>query len=124
MRVRYRPTALAQLDAIFTYIEARNPHAAARVLHEIKRSIDRLADFPYSSRTGEVPGIRELPIARYPYIVFYRSTMRPARCTSCASGTPHKTPSIIWIEGLSARADNLPSTGSLSGAHDIRQLSA
>lgn len=71
MKIRWRPTALAQLDAIFTYIEERNPDAAHRVKKTIMRSIERLAEFPYSSRASEVPGIRELPIVRYPYIVFY-----------------------------------------------------
>lgn len=42
MRVRYRPIAIAHL-----------------------------ADFPYSARVGTIPGIRELPIVRYPYIVLY-----------------------------------------------------
>ena len=37
----------------------------------IRRSIERLADFPYSSRPSEVPGIRELPVVRYPYVVFH-----------------------------------------------------
>lgn len=37
----------------------------------IRRTIKRLGDFPYSSRPSEVPGVRELPIVRYPYIVFY-----------------------------------------------------
>lgn len=71
MKVRYRPTALAQIDAIFAFISERNPSAADRALATIKRSIDRLAEFPYSARSSEVPGIRELPIVRYPYIVFY-----------------------------------------------------
>lgn len=71
MRLRYRPTALAQLDSIFAYVAGHNPRAAGRVLATIKRSIDRLADFPYSGRASEVTDIRELPIVRYPYIVFY-----------------------------------------------------
>jgi addiction module RelE/StbE family toxin len=70
-RLRYRPKAVEQLDAIFTYIATRNRPAAHRVMGAIKRRIEQLADFPYSSRPSEVPGIRELPIARYPYIVFY-----------------------------------------------------
>lgn len=70
-RIRYLPTAVRQLDEIFTYIDARNRAAARRVAVAIRRSIERLADFPYSSRPSEVPGIRELPIVRYPYIVFY-----------------------------------------------------
>ncbi len=71
MKIRYRPTALAQLDAIFSYIATHHRPAAHRVMSTIKRTIDRLADFPYSARQSEVPGIRELPIVRYPYIVFY-----------------------------------------------------
>jgi plasmid stabilization system protein ParE len=41
------------------------------VIAYIQRSIGRLADFPYSARPSEIPDIRELPIVRYPYIVFY-----------------------------------------------------
>jgi toxin ParE1/3/4 len=70
-RIRYRPTALAQLDATFDYIATHNGLAAHRVVAYIKHSIDRLADFPYSARPSEAPDIRELSIVRYPYIVFY-----------------------------------------------------
>ncbi|MEK7755425.1 MAG: type II toxin-antitoxin system RelE/ParE family toxin [Acidobacteriota bacterium] len=70
-RIRYLPRAARQLDEIFTYIADRNPAAAGRVAGAIRRSIERLGDFPYSSRPSEVRGVRELPIVRYPYIVFY-----------------------------------------------------
>ena len=71
MKIRYRPAAIAQLDAIFAYIYEHNPAAAGRVVRTIKQSIDRLAEFPYSARSSEIAGIRELPVVRYPYIVFY-----------------------------------------------------
>ena len=71
MKIRYRPAAVAQLDAIFSHIAGHNRPAGHRVMSTIKRSIERLADFPHSARSSEVPGIRELPIVRYPYIVFY-----------------------------------------------------
>jgi toxin ParE1/3/4 len=71
VKIRYRPTALAQLDAILEFIAARSPAAAHRVMARIKRSIDLLADFPRSSKASEVPGIHEMPIVRYPYIVLY-----------------------------------------------------
>ena len=71
MRIRYRPTALAQLDAIFDYLKDRNPAAARRVIATIKHSIDLLADFPRSAKPSEIPGIREMPIVKYPYVVFY-----------------------------------------------------
>jgi toxin ParE1/3/4 len=71
LKIRYRPAAIRQLDKIFTDIGQLNPRAALRVTRTIQRSVERLASFPYSSRASEVPGIRELPIVRYPYIVFY-----------------------------------------------------
>ena len=64
-RIRYRPTALAQLDAIFAYIATHDRSAAQRVIAYIERTIGRLANFPYSSRQSEIPEIRELPIVRY-----------------------------------------------------------
>jgi toxin ParE1/3/4 len=70
-KIRYRPIALAQLDAIFTYIATHDRPAARRVIAYIKRTIGRLANFPYSARPSEVPDIRELSIVRYPYVVFY-----------------------------------------------------
>ena len=30
-----------------------------------------LADFPRSAKTSEIPNVREMPIVRYPYVVFY-----------------------------------------------------
>jgi toxin ParE1/3/4 len=73
VKIRYRPAALGQLDAIFEFVTARNPTAALRIMimTRIKRSIDLLADFPRSAKASEVPDIREMPIVRYPYIVFY-----------------------------------------------------
>jgi len=70
-RIRYLPTAVHQIDAILSYLAARNAGAARRVGDSIRRSIQRIAHFPHSSRASEVPGVRELAIVRYPYIVFY-----------------------------------------------------
>ena len=70
-KIRYRPTALAQLDAIFDHITARNPAGARRVITAIKHRIDFLGTFPRSAKESEIPGIREMPIVRYPYVVFY-----------------------------------------------------
>lgn len=71
MKVRYSRRALAQLDDIYNYIEAHDAQAAAAVKARIKRSIDRLARFPYSGRATDNPSIRLLAIRRYPYLVFY-----------------------------------------------------
>ena len=71
MKIRYRPAAVVQLDAIFAHIAANNPAAADKVIRTTKQSIERLADFPFSARPSKVAGIRELPIVRDPYIAFY-----------------------------------------------------
>jgi toxin ParE1/3/4 len=71
LKIRYHRSAVRQLDKIFTDITLVNPRAAHRVNQAVKRSIERLASFPYSTRASEVPGIRELPVVRYPYNVFY-----------------------------------------------------
>jgi plasmid stabilization system protein ParE len=70
-RIRYLPKAVAQLDAILEHITAHNPAGARRVIAAVKHSIDLLAAFPHSAKESEIPGIREMPIVRYRYIVFY-----------------------------------------------------
>jgi toxin ParE1/3/4 len=70
-RIRYLPKAVQQVDAILSYLAARNPGAARRVGEAIRGSIERIAHFPHSSRPSEASGVRELAIVRYPYIVFY-----------------------------------------------------
>jgi plasmid stabilization system protein ParE len=62
VKIRYTAKALAQLDAIYSYIEARDPRAAIAVKARINRAIDRLARFPYSCRATKLPGVRVLPI--------------------------------------------------------------
>jgi toxin ParE1/3/4 len=62
---------LAQLDAIYSYIEERNPRAAASVKARIDRAIARLGTFPESGHATRFRGVRVLPIVRYPYLVFY-----------------------------------------------------
>jgi plasmid stabilization system protein ParE len=51
----------------------RRPQPAVRAPRDrTHQAFDRAAcDFPYSGRPSEIADIRELPIVRYPYIVFY-----------------------------------------------------
>ncbi len=71
MRIRYTRKALAQLDDIYAFIEARNPRAAYAVNAHIKRAIGRLARFPRSGPQTDIAQIRVLPVVRYRYLVFY-----------------------------------------------------
>ena len=71
MRVRYSATASADLTGIVSYLEERNPRAAAAVGRTIETTMDRIAAFPDSAQTTDAPGIRAAPAGRYPYLIFY-----------------------------------------------------
>jgi addiction module RelE/StbE family toxin len=71
VRIVWSPFAVADRDAIFTFIEIDSPAAAIEVDRRIELSINRLATFALSGRPGRVDGTRELIIPQTPYIVAY-----------------------------------------------------
>ena len=71
MRIRYTLRARADLRAIRFYLLERNPRVALAVLTTIRRRIAWLADFPLMAPETDEPGVRALPIVRYPYRVYY-----------------------------------------------------
>lgn len=71
MRIRYTLRARADLDEIRAYLRERNPRAAATVLSTIRRRVVWLAEFPFMAPETDEPGVRVLPIVRYPYRVYY-----------------------------------------------------
>jgi toxin ParE1/3/4 len=72
MLLEWSVLAVADRDAIFDYIEADSPSAAAMVDDRIRLAVENLAEFPEMGRTGRVRGTRELVIPRTPYIAVYR----------------------------------------------------
>jgi toxin ParE1/3/4 len=72
MRVRYTPEAFAEREAIFDYLDERNPQAAREVVGLIKRRIAELGEEPYKGHRTDRPGIYTLWIAPRRYRVFYR----------------------------------------------------
>jgi plasmid stabilization system protein ParE len=72
MRVRYTPRAFADREAIFTYLDERNPRAARDVKAYVNKRIADLGNL--SRRAPLVPGlgVHALWLGRYPYIVYYR----------------------------------------------------
>jgi toxin ParE1/3/4 len=72
MILRYKARALADLEAIYNYIERDNPIAAKAVVARIRRSIGRLEIIPLSGRPGVVPGTRILAVPGLPYVVIHR----------------------------------------------------
>ncbi len=72
MRLEWSVWAQADRNAIFDYIQADNPRAAAAVDKRISDRVNMLQRFPRSGRPGRVAGTRELVIIRTPYIAVYR----------------------------------------------------
>ena len=72
MRVRFTPSAFADLDIIRTYINQFNPTAAGRVVSLIEKIALRLGDFPESGQSSDELGVRVAFSTRYPYRIYYR----------------------------------------------------
>jgi toxin ParE1/3/4 len=95
MRLEWSAYAQADREAIFVYIEADSPKAAALVDRRIEAQIEKLADFPEMGRFGRVEGTRELVIPRTPYIAAYRiaaDAVRILRILHCAQLWPDDLP--------------------------------
>ncbi len=59
-------------EAIFDYIEADSPRAAAMVDDRIEAQIEGLLRTPEMGHMGRIAGTRELVVSRTPYIAAYR----------------------------------------------------
>ena len=73
MSVTFSVEAIADLEAIRSYIGERNPAAASRVAVQIVAVCDRLDFMPERGRPGSVEGTRELATV-WPYVIAYRIT--------------------------------------------------
>jgi toxin ParE1/3/4 len=70
MKLRYTERAIADLEAIQSYITEHNPTASVAVGVRIRAAIENLADFPGIGRARDAK-TRVLPIVTYPYAVYY-----------------------------------------------------
>jgi addiction module RelE/StbE family toxin len=71
MKVRYTPQAQNDLDAIYTYLDERNPEAADTVKELIEHRIRALERFPLMAPVTDEVGVCELSIVEYSYKVYY-----------------------------------------------------
>lgn len=75
MKVRYSPRAVQDLAGIADYLGQRSPVGAVAVERAIRATVRLLRAFPGSGRALEQrPAVRVIPLARYPYVVFYTVT--------------------------------------------------
>ena len=72
MRVVLSRLALAELDEILAYIAERSPRGANNVEMRFRHAFDLIARHPEAAeRVVQRPGVRRLPLVRYPYAVYY-----------------------------------------------------
>jgi toxin ParE1/3/4 len=70
MTIRWTPTALNDLEAVYDYIARDNADAASAMIPRIVSGIDALVRNPELGRIGREAGSRELIVV--PYRVIYR----------------------------------------------------
>jgi toxin ParE1/3/4 len=71
MAIVWTISARRDVNAIWDFIEARNPDAAELVSSEILRTVEGLLQFPKRGKPGRVKETRELVISGLPYVVVY-----------------------------------------------------
>jgi plasmid stabilization system protein ParE len=74
MKVRYTLRAFADREAIFEYMNERNPRAAREVKAYIEKRISGLGVSTVRHRKIPKLGVHALWLGRYPYIVYYQAT--------------------------------------------------
>jgi toxin ParE1/3/4 len=75
MKVVYTDEALANLDEILAYIDTHHPTIYAAFESRIRTVVARIGSWPQSAEeVAQRPGVRVVPLIRYPYKIFYRVT--------------------------------------------------
>ena len=75
MKVVYTAEALDDLDQILAFIAANCPTISEAVELRIRSVVARIGKWPLSAQeVAERPGVRVVPLVRYPYKIFYQLT--------------------------------------------------
>ena len=73
MKVIYTGEALDSLDGILAFIATNYPTKSAAFEKRLRTVVMRISTWPESAEeVAERPGVRVVPLIRYPYKVFYR----------------------------------------------------
>jgi toxin ParE1/3/4 len=72
VKIIWIPSALQDLKGISNWIAEGNLQAALDLVRTIRRSTQRLAQFPHSGRAGKVGNTFELVVPSTSYIVVYQ----------------------------------------------------
>jgi plasmid stabilization system protein ParE len=71
MRVRWSETALAEVEAIFSFIYERNHSAATSVVQRVEELTALLGEFPLAGHLTDETAVRMISVVRYPFLIFY-----------------------------------------------------
>jgi len=75
MKVIYTDEALRDLDEILEFIELNYPTISAAFKKRLRAVEQRIGKWPRSAEDVEQrPGVHVVPLIRYPYKLFYRTT--------------------------------------------------
>jgi plasmid stabilization system protein ParE len=75
MKIVYTDEALRNLDEILGYIASNYPMISTSFQKRLQTVVARIGAWPESAQeVAERPGVRVVPLIRYPYKVFYRIT--------------------------------------------------
>jgi len=72
MRIRWTPSASADLEHISDHLRNRHPAYRKPTLRKLYEAIRSLKEWPYRGRMGREEGTRELLFLPLPYIAVYR----------------------------------------------------
>jgi toxin ParE1/3/4 len=75
MRIVYTDEALRDLDEILDFITAHYPAIASSFQQRLQTVLQCIGKWPKSAEEVEQrPGVRVVPLIRYPYKIFYQAT--------------------------------------------------
>ena len=71
MKCRYTPRAIADIECIADFLNARNAVVAGKVQIALREAVSRLVLFPHMGRKQNFNNVRKWVIRKYPYILYY-----------------------------------------------------
>lgn len=71
MRLEYSPRAQIDISEIHDWLNARSAAAASNVVAEIRSTAELIRQYPGIGRSTNITGAKVLPVAHYPYLVYY-----------------------------------------------------
>jgi plasmid stabilization system protein ParE len=76
MKVAYTRRAQSDLGEIHAHVTAQDPAMAKAMVADIATHCAALAHNPRLNPTTDVPNVRRMPLASYPFTVYYRIDSR------------------------------------------------